>query len=390
LIIPLGLTSIHNYLAGKDPAPLTTHGGINFYIGNHQGASGAWEAPEGIEASVSAINLEESKRFAEQSLGKELTTSQVSRFWYGRAVRFIVRHPVEWLLLMVKKTLLFWSSFETPLNFNYYFHQHYSWLLSVPLFNLVVVMPMALWGLLYNLPQWRQKWLLYALIGTICLSVILFFVSGRYRLPILPFLLIFAAAGLAGLWQMIRVPGPRRWIWSIVLLVLFTSQILYSHSRVKHSNFANDYYNLSLAHIMDENFEEAIRFAELAVEADSSYVDAYYNLGIAYMRLREYDKSFDAFSHVVSLDPGEIGGHRNLGALLLLRGEYDQALHHLQIAVEGEPANVNSLMNLGLAYFYLQRYGEAIGAWERLLEVDPRNDQARNNIRAARAAMVIK
>ena len=46
-----------------------------------------------------------------------------------------------------------------------------------------------------------------------------------------------------------------------------------------------------------------------------------------------------------------------------------------------------ALMNLGLAHYYLGDYQKAIRVWEELLRIEPQNDQAKNNIKAAKAAL---
>ncbi len=387
IFIPLGLTSLHNYLAEKDMTPLTTHGGINFFIGNNSNASGVWEAPEGIAADVSAINLEASKRFAEKATGKQLTPSQVSQFWYKRAFAFIANHPIKWLRLLGKKFLLFWSSYETPLNFDYYFHQRYSSLLRLPFFNLTFYMPLAILGLLLYGRECRRLWLLYAVIGLICVSIVLFFMADRYRISALPFLIIIAAAGLVEFVNIIRTRGSKRLIWSGALILLFVIQIGHTQARVKKTHFANDLYNISLAHLINNNPKEAVYWGTRAVKDDPMLKNAHYNLGIAFLKLDDKEKAFEAFSRVVELDSTDAAAQRNLGGLLLLREEFRKALPHLQASVRLEPDNVKGLMNLGLVYYRLREFEMAMQTWQKILKIEPQNEQAKNNIKAAQSAL---
>jgi Tfp pilus assembly protein PilF len=387
LLIPLALTSVHNYLSERNPSPLTTHGGINFYIGNHENADGTWLAPEGFEASVSSINLEESKRIAEEKSETSLSPGQVSKFWTREAFMFIIHHPFQWFGLMGKKFLLFWSSFEIPLNFDYHFYSRFSWYLRIPFFNLIFIMPFAIVGLLLNLPHVKKYWLLYSIIGLGCLSIIMFFVSGRYRIPLMPFLILMAASGMVSIWNIIRQREKRRYAWPVLLILLFVGGTISTYAFVRQSNPANDYYNLSLAHINNENYEQAIIWARRAIDADSSYVNAYYNLGIALMRTQQYEEAMDAFQNVIERSPNDAGGHRNMGALYLVAKEYQTGLQHLEKAVQLDPQNINALINLGLAHYYLGHKDKAMNAWQAVLDIDPDNEQAKNNIRALRRSM---
>lgn len=384
IAIPIGLTGLHNYLVGGQLTILTTHGGINFYIGNHENASGTWEAPEGIEASVSAINLIESKRFAEAATKKELTASQVSRFWYNRAFSFIISHPIQWGGLLAKKLFLFWSSYEAPVNFDYYFHQRYSSLLRFPFFNLTFYMPLAILGLILFVSKWRKYWILYATIVIVCISVVVFFIGHRYRIVVMPLLIIMASAGIVALFDLMRVKGAKKWLILGSLILLFAIQIGYTQKRISKTNYATDYYNLSLAKLIEEDPKSAVYWGQHAVAADPTYKNAHYNLGVAYLKLKKHDKALDAFLTVIQIDPTEAGAQRNVGGLLLMRQEYKKALHHLKTSLGYEPENAIALMNLGLAHYYLREYENAINAWQLLLNIDPQNEQAKNNIKAAR------
>lgn len=387
LAIPLVLTGIHNQAAGGQFSMLTTHGGINFYIGNNERATGTWMAPRGLEASVSAINLEQSRAYAEQATGRELTTAEVSRFWYQEAFRFIWQHPIRWGRLSLKKFMMFWSGFETPLNFDYYFHQQFSGLLKIPLFNLIVYMPFILFGLIISVRDWKKYWLLYAIIGLTCLSVVLFFMADRYRAVLMPFLIMMAAAGVIPGIREIMQPGARRWLYGSLLVLLLGVEIGTTQARIARTNFANDYYNLSLAHFINQDYEAAVQWGQRAVVANPRYGDAYYNLGVAYLKLKQQDQAQRAFETVVQLDSTDAGAQRNLGGLLLMEGDYYRALRHLETSLRFEPGNVTTLMNLGLAYYYLQTYRKAIDIWWRILQIDPGNQQARRNIQAAQASL---
>lgn len=382
--VPIGLTGVHNYLSGNQFTILTTHGGINFFIGNNPNASGTWEPPEGIEANVSAINLTESKRFAEEATNKVLTASQVSRFWYNRAFGFILSHPIQWGGLLAKKFLLFWSSYEPPVNLDYYFHQQYTSLLRFPLFNLTFYMPFTILGLVLLAPKWRNYWVLYTTIAVVCLSTVMFYMGHRYRIVVMPLMIIMTAIGIVKLLDLIRNKSSKRWLVLGSLVVLFMVQIGYTQRRISHTNYANDYYNLSLAHLINENPGSAIYWGQLAVAEDPMYSNAHYNLGVAYLKQKQHAEALSAFSAVIQIDPTEAGAQRNIGGLLLMRHEYRAALPYLAEAFEYEPENIITLMNLGLAHYYLGEYVKAIDMWQLVLNVDPQHEQARNNIRAAK------
>ena len=386
--IPLSLTVLHNYLAAKDLSLITSHGGINFYIGNHKGASGVWEAPKGLSASVSAINLEESRDLAERELGRKLDASEVSSYWYGRAFRYILHHPGSWLGLMSKKFMLFWSGYETPLNFDYYFHNKYSPLLRIPFTNFVFIVPLALFGLIVYAKEWKKRWLLYALILAGCISVVAFFMADRYRLPIVPFLLIFASAGAFWLLDHFRSGLSKHVIYAVLgLIALYVMVVWQYRDKRAHTHFANDCYNLSLAYIIDDKPKAAIYWGRRAVMIDPTLKDAHYNLGVAHLQVNEQEQALQAFQKVVVLDSTDVNSQLNVGGILLMQGKSREALPHLSAAVRYDSTSIKALMNLGLAYYYEAKYQRATKQWEKILKIEPGNEQAKNNIKAARAKL---
>jgi tetratricopeptide (TPR) repeat protein len=384
LLLPLLLTGIHNHLAGGQFTLLTSHGGINFYIGNHENATGVWLAPDGIDADVRAINLEQSKAVAEKMTGRTLTPLEVSRFWTHRALAFIGQHPPKWAGLMATKFYYFWLAWEAPLNYNYYFHQQYSTLLRFPVFNLILYLPLAILGVIFFAPDWKKYWLLYAVIFIICLSVVLFFVADRYRLSALPFLMILAAAAVTKLMHQFREKHPHRWFGIAGLILLIGVQFGLVQSKIAKTNFANDYYNLALANLIGNNPRGSITWGERAAAANPTDAKVRYNLGVAWLKLGDDLQAMRAFRQVLEIDPTDAGAHRNLGALLLQQNDYPAALRALQQSLKLEPGNVTSLMNLGLAYYYLADLPAAIAAWTELLKIEPGNEQAQKNILAAR------
>ena len=77
----------------------------------------------------------------------------------------------------------------------------YSWPLATlgRVWHFGVLLPLAVIGGVLTWPRRRVFAPLYALAGAYALSVLAFYVVARYRLPLVPLLIPFAAAGLRGL-----------------------------------------------------------------------------------------------------------------------------------------------------------------------------------------------
>lgn len=199
LVGALGVTlaiapaTVHNWRAEGAFAPVAANGGVNFFLGNERGATGLTPVPPGLRW--------------EQTMVRPLHAGQFSlaaqdRWWYARAAEEIRAAPGRWLRLLGVKTALFLNAAEssnnkalghfTAISFPV---RHYRWW-----FGAVVCLALA--GLVTRLAGAAVCFA--ALIGGFGFSVVLFFVSERYRLPIVPLLAPAAAAGFGEVFDAIR------------------------------------------------------------------------------------------------------------------------------------------------------------------------------------------
>jgi len=209
--------TLRNYLVDGDLLLLTPNGGINFYIGNNPAAVGRFSPLSGVALDLDG-QARDAAAVAEKTLGRALKPSEVSGFWMAKGRAFLLGHPVDAIKLIGAKCLLFWNGEETRLNLDFNFHRRFSRLLRWPLSGFGLLAPFAIAGMALSLNRWKTCFPLYAAVFVSFLTVLLFFMSDRYRLPSVPFLLIFAVFGVR---QLISFAGDRKWrplFFTILLL----------------------------------------------------------------------------------------------------------------------------------------------------------------------------
>jgi len=192
VILPV---TVRNLVAGNDLVLVTSHGGINFFIGNSPGARGTFYAPPGFHEDPISINSRDAQRIASEKAGTPLTPSQASRHWFDRGLSWITGNPGAAASLYLKKLLLFSHAYEVPLNTTYALFREQAPLLAF----LIVPFPLLLFAAVPTLlaPATRRDLLPISLLLLVqAAGVLLFFVSSRYRLPLVPLLAIPAAATL--------------------------------------------------------------------------------------------------------------------------------------------------------------------------------------------------
>ena len=200
--------TLRNFVVGHEFALLTAGGGSVFYIGNNPEATGTFTPP----AFVHSEPMHEHEDFiakASELTGRRLTAGESSSFWLRQGLAWIAGHPLAWVRLLARKLFIFWNHFELPDNYDYYEVRRVllrpvspiGVVLAVPLYVMTfgLVAPLGLTGVLLTARRWRSFLLVYSVLFGYMGTVLLFFNFARFRVPIVPFLCIFAGAALVTL-----------------------------------------------------------------------------------------------------------------------------------------------------------------------------------------------
>jgi 4-amino-4-deoxy-L-arabinose transferase-like glycosyltransferase len=187
---------------------LTSGGaGLNLYSGNNERATGLPASPPGLR-DIPEFEEEDARRIAEKDLGRELKPAEVDRYWSGRAFAYITSHPGAWLGLLMQKFTVLWNWFEIPDNYQFTFMRDVFLPALRPSVTLAVVGPLALLGVC--LPLWRRRGVavFVAVLAAYAVTPLLYYVRGRYRLPMAPFLAVLAGVAIE---RLLRAASARRW-----------------------------------------------------------------------------------------------------------------------------------------------------------------------------------
>ncbi|MEA1927221.1 MAG: glycosyltransferase family 39 protein, partial [Candidatus Auribacterota bacterium] len=199
VIIALAPITIHNWQVGDDFVPLTAHGGINFYIGNNPHSRGVFEPPP-ILRSGGATLRHDAEKIARKAMGRELKPSEVSAYWFNQGFNFIKEQPGKYSQLLFRKFTIFWDSLEIADVIHPYFFRQVAPILKLPFLIFGVIAPFSLLGLALSWKRRSRIFLVYFFIGGYIFSIVLYFVNSRYRLPLVPFLMIFAGYSFFWWW----------------------------------------------------------------------------------------------------------------------------------------------------------------------------------------------
>jgi 4-amino-4-deoxy-L-arabinose transferase-like glycosyltransferase len=187
--------TLHNAAMSHDFVPLTYSSGFNFYIGNREGTNGGNAYPAGIPTA----DKEEwgTTKIAEGAAGHSLKPSEVSSFWFKKGMDYLLAHPFDAMVLWLKKAALFFSDTEFSDNYNIdFFRQELGTFLSWPIFvGFALVLALSVFAYIGATLEQRRNMQPLVLMATLYMaSVLMFYVTDRYRLPVIVFLLPLAGA----------------------------------------------------------------------------------------------------------------------------------------------------------------------------------------------------
>ena len=134
---------------------------------------------------------------------------------------------------------------------------------------------------------------------------------------------------------------------------------------------------VGLDYLLLNDYPDAIKWLEKAVELDAKNKDAWYYLGRAYYSRSLLPESGKAFQAVLDLDPRDARAENNLGLILESEAKPDEALEAYRKAIEWQLGTAHqseqSYLNLGNLLLELDRAGEAIAPLQKAVELGETN-----------------
>ena len=352
LIAPV---AIRNRVVSGEWVLITSHGGLNFYIGNGEGADGTWRQVDGVTPSIEG-QTRDVRLVAGKALQHAVSSAEASDYFYALAWKWIDAHPAAWLRLMAWKTALICNGTEVALNYSYaYFSRDESSLLSILIVGPWLIIPLGVFGLVAGaVRQPRDTYITWASFAPIyALSVIAFFVSSRYRLPLLVPLLIGSGAAIDLLFEWTRERAER---WRVAaaagLLALFVFvnwPMPIDDGRLRQSE------EVVIRLITDGRFADAEARIAAAESVHPRRDTLLYRVALAFREGNESQRALKYLQRALDATPASEGTQAasiefDLGETMLQVGQPAEAIRHLEAARRSGVRPTTSAYDLAEAY----------------------------------------
>jgi tetratricopeptide (TPR) repeat protein len=281
--------------------------------------------------------------------GKDLRPSEVSLFWFKKAMKFILKRPILYLKIQLNKLIHLFSPYEHIHDWEFFGIKEKIWLFKYIPLDLCYLIGFFYLGVILGIKKLKENYLLYLALLSFSFSIILFFVATRYRMSMVVFLIIFSSFGLTQIIDLFFQKKYLKFLFTIGLIILISfifnynfkekklciNKGLVSHlEKVMYYKDNLDYLSAlkeleSASNLEPENplilnmlgeiyynlnrLEEAKQMYKKIITRYPFFVDAYYNLGLIYNREGNFLEAKDILTKVIYLDPQDIQAHFELG-----------------------------------------------------------------------------
>ena len=374
VLLPVG---VRNRVVGGEFHLTTAQSGPNLFIGNNANADGAY-VPLRIGRGSPEYERVDATQIATRAVGRPLSPGEVSDYWTGRALDFIRAQPVAWLALEGRKFRLLWNASEVVDTESQESHADYSPLLRALGYvtHFGVLVPLAALGIWLTWSERGRLWWFYAMFGAYALSVMAFYVVARYRLPLAPFVIVFAAVTLVRGRRLLQArPRPQR---TLALVVVAAVAVFCNWPAVSAAEMsAVTYHNLGTALQEEGRIDDAVAAYRRAVALDPAYVPALNGLGSALRQQGKLDEAIGQLEAVVRLRPDFADARYNLANALSERGRLPEAIALYKDLLQRRPdaadaeSNIDVRSNLGIALADAGQLDEAIDQLRKVVTLAP-------------------
>jgi len=362
LFVVLSPVAARNRIAGGEWHITTSQSGPNFYLGNNPSADGTATALAEGRGSAE-YERDDATNLAQASAGRPLTPSEVSAYWWAKGFDFIRTNPAAWLKLEARKAVLLLNAEELVDTESQDSYEDWSSLLKAIAWvgQFGVLMPLAAIGVIARWRDRQRLWLYEAMAMAYGVSVLAFYVSARYRLPLVPLLMVFAAMGVESILQLAAPFNVMKMARSIAVVIAVA---VISNWRLWPPNFMRAVTENNLANALqtDGRYAEAGVHYRRALELRPDYAPAYVNLGEALAALGEPDTAVDAYKRAAALGVLDVDLNARIGNAYLRAGRSAEAIEYFQKSIAGGAASKEVYGNLVSALLAGHRDNDAITA----------------------------
>ena len=351
---------------------LSTNGGSNFYIGNGR----SWDVTLSTQPGFDWDRLMRLPYLQNKDVKDPVAADHQFR---RMAWQDVQRAPFAFAQRLARKAVVFWHGCEIPRNIDIYGWRTTSYLLGATVWRAGVnfpcglLVPLALAGA-YAWRRRREGLLLTGTAVAFGLLVALYFPCSRYRVPMLPIVVLLACAGVQAMVEAVRA---RAWptagvlgAWMLVAGVAANLPLHWPTDRIRYE--AHLWNTIGVAADIRGDLITAKHCYEDAAHFDPKLAEAHFNLGNIFARRQDRNRAEACYEAALDARADYDKAHVNLAIQLTDLGQMAEAMRHFALAEMLNPLNAEAFANHAAALQRAGRNQEALEMLNRAAAIDPR------------------
>jgi tetratricopeptide (TPR) repeat protein len=353
----------------ESPVLVQANAGLNFYVGNRAGGDGLATLRPGIEWN-------EVDRLADDA-GYE-RAGERDRFYYRKGIEEMAQDPAAAAGRIIKRALLFWGGWEVDTSHNLSYFRERIGVIRLLLLPAGVILPLALAGVIGAFRRGPLSNLPLLFVLSYFVVILPFLYASRYRMPVFPIFLLFAAHVLVSVVRRWRA-GARPWkeIAFVAALFLLLNAVPLD---LPGDEVARIHLHLGKRLYDRGDLRGALAEYDLALKRNGEDADVWNNRGLALEALGDRTGARAAYETALRYAPDHGKAMANVAGILYQKGEVDSALTVMEEAVRLRPRNPDFRNNLGALLLQMGRVEEAVATLERGAALDPRHKEVLYNL----------
>ena len=145
-----------------------------------------------------------------------------------------------------------------------------------------------------------------------------------------------------------------------------------------------DYYWLNEELLPHVAMSQAERYAQKALELDSTLAHAHLSLGsVRFLGDWDWAKGESEFKRALELNPSDSEAHRAYASFLSARGREGEAQSEIRRALELDPLYIATQITAGWVFYFARQYDKAADQCQKALELEPNSAGAYDCIGAS-------
>lgn len=384
LTVPILPVTARNWVVGHDLVLISSQGGVNFFIGNNPDSDGTTAVVPGTRPTWQG-GYEDTITMARKDAGRDLPPSGVSRYWFAKGLAFWRDEPGRAAGLLLRKTMIFLGGIEISNNKDLTFFRGLSPVLSLPLPGTWLLSPLGIlgWALAWSGRKEVRRGMSLVLLFAISYmgSIVFFFVTSRYRAPVLPVLALGCGLLARELVERVRahqLASATRIVLAAAGLLLILNVNLFGYA----DDPGQGHLSLAVAYQIAGHTDEAIKELDASIAAGGPYLyEALHIKGEALLAIGKPSEACDHLVRSLEVRPGNLEALTSLMQAAVRANRYAEArAFALNQIRDGGPTDAAIHFIIGSADQMQGRLAGAESEYRLALALDPTHLGARVNL----------